>query len=295
MTALRGLLVAGLTLLGASDVSADGAPPEHTREAATAGEATTSTQSGSQVTASGSFNPAISVIPDINFYTDDRQGRGFALTRLADGFRVPGDEPSITFEPDRGFNLREAELAFSGSVDPYFYVWATAIANRDGLTVEEAYVQTTRFIPGFQLRVGRFLSGFGYIARQHPHQWDFFDQALPYEALLGGVLADTGLQLTWLPPLPVYVQFGVETLQGDHPRFAHQAAGQHPDLFADRAGPRPTSWKDRDHRLSSSGVSGLSRFPRFQAEGVRETGCFTGEPVCPAFAEETVSTAPGRA
>jgi hypothetical protein len=63
---------------------------------------------------------------------------------------------------------------------------------------------------------GKFLSDFGYINRQHPHQWDFVDQNLPYLNLLGPHgLQDTGLQLTWLPKLPVYTLLGVEGLQGN--------------------------------------------------------------------------------
>jgi hypothetical protein len=193
---------------------------------------------GDQVTAGRAFNPAISIIPDANYYMDNRRGRASTLIRQADGFAVAEDEDPATTDPERGFNLREVEAAFAGTIDPYFDVWATVVLQRDSIQAEEAYVQTRRFIPGLQLRFGKFLSGIGYINRQHPHQWDFFDQALPYEAILGGGIADTGVQATWLPPLPVYLLLGFEALQGDTPRLASYVERDRPDLFEERAGPR---------------------------------------------------------
>jgi hypothetical protein len=193
---------------------------------------------GEQVTAGRAFNPAISVIPDINYYTDNRRGLGSALRRQADGFGMAGDEGRAPLDPDRGFNLREAEIAFMGAIDPYFDVWTTFVVNSTGIQTEEAYVQTRKFVPGLQLRFGRFLSGFGYINRQHPHQWDFFDQALPYELILGGGLAETGMQATYLPALPVYLLLGFEALQGENSSVARRLADDFPDVFEDKAGPR---------------------------------------------------------
>jgi hypothetical protein len=193
---------------------------------------------GDQVTSSRAFNPAISLIPDANYYSDNRRGRAFPETRQADGFAMAGEDDRAETDPARGFNLREVELSFMGTIDPYFDVWAAIVIQQERIFAEEAYVQTRRFIPGLQLRFGRFLSGIGYINRQHPHQWDFFDQALPYEALLGGGLADAGVQVTWLPALPVYTLFGFEALQGNNSRLAGTLTGDVPDLFEERAGPR---------------------------------------------------------
>ena len=176
-------------------------------------------QSG-QVSSGQAFNPAISVIPDIAYYYDD----------------AGGDAADAGLE--RGFNLREMEVAFSGAVDPYFDVWATLAVGTDSIEAEEVYVQTRKLLPGLQLRVGKFLSGVGYVNKQHPHQWDFADQALPYEALLGGNLAETGLQVTWLPALPFYAQLGFEALQGDNERISQQVSDEHPDLFEAVPGPR---------------------------------------------------------
>jgi hypothetical protein len=172
----------------------------------------------SQVSAGTAFNPAITVIPDGLYYYDNARG-----------------EAATT---PRGFSLREVELAFSGAVDPYFDVWATFGIGDGAIEPEEVYVQTRRFLPGTQVRFGRFLSGIGYINRQHRHQWDFVDAPLPYDALFGSNLGEVGVQVTWLPPIRVYTQFGFEALQGDNSLFANQLADQYADLLEETPGPR---------------------------------------------------------
>ena len=189
------------------------------------------------------FNPAISVIPDVAYYYDRQRGQAGNIVASADGFAAQGHSHADAHEHghatvERGFNLREMELAFSGAVDPYFDVWATLAVSPDAVEAEEVYVQTRRLLPGLQLRAGKFFSGVGYVNKQHPHQWDFVDQALPFAALLGGNLAEIGLQLTWLPGLPVYTLVGVEALQGDGERLSNQESEHYPAVFAAASGPR---------------------------------------------------------
>ena len=194
-----------------------------------------------QVTSGTAFNPAISVIPDIVYYYDDRQGDAFAIAADAGGLSTRGDAVASEHahrDLERGFNLRDMEIAFSGAVDPYFDVWATLAVSTDAIEAEEVYVQTRKLLPGLQLRAGRFLSGVGYVNRQHPHQWDFVDQTLTYDAIFGGRLAETGLQVTWLPALPVYLQVGFEALQGDNEKISHQAWRAFPGVYEETPGPR---------------------------------------------------------
>ena len=175
------------------------------------------------VTAGNAFNPQISLILDGNYYHDGLGG---------DGSRLPGQafqpsQPSHDHEDDEhgglanGFNVREVELAFSATVDPYFDAGAyLAFDDAGGVELEEAWFQTRALPQGLKVKAGRFFSEFGYINRQHPHQWDFVDQNLPYLNLLGDHgLRDNGIQLTWLPDLPVYTLIGAELLQGDQERF----------------------------------------------------------------------------
>jgi hypothetical protein len=51
--------------------------------------------------------------------------------------------------------------------------------------------------------------------QHHSHTWDFVDQPLVYKAMLGGQLGDDGIQLRWLAPTDLYLEFGIEALRGD--------------------------------------------------------------------------------
>lgn len=196
-----------------------------------------------QVTSSTAFNPLISVIADGLFYDDSRGGTAGELVAEADGFHSHGggEESGHHHGGDiqEGFSLRETEVAFSGSVDPYFDAWAIVALTGGEAEVEEAFIQTRRLLPGLQLKAGKFFSGIGYLNKQHPHQWDFVDQPLPYQLLLGGSINDTGIQLNWLPDLPVYTLVGLEALQGENGAVAHHLGrSSETPYFKSKAGPR---------------------------------------------------------
>jgi hypothetical protein len=55
----------------------------------------------------------------------------------------------------------------------------------------------------------------------------------PYRAFLGseGLGGDVGVQLTWLPPFPVYTQFGAEALQGQNDLLFGKGATSGPHAF----------------------------------------------------------------
>ena len=179
------------------------------------------------------FNPQISVFLDGNYYHDGIDGEGATLVGLAyqpsrglayaheDHDHDEGHGGHVHGLTENGFNFQEAEIAFSATVDPYFDAALFVAIDGDGtVELEEGYFQTRSLPAGLRVKGGKFLSDFGYINRQHPHQWDFVDQNLPYLNLLGPHgLQDTGLQLTWLPKLPVYTLLGVEGLQGNQEIF----------------------------------------------------------------------------
>jgi hypothetical protein len=193
-----------------------------------------------QVSSGTAFNPQISVIPDGVYFNDNRDGASEAIAADADGFHSHGaGGHSHGGDTPRGFSLREAEMTFSGAVDPYFDVWAIFAVADGEIEVEEAYVLTRKLLPGLQLKFGKFYSGIGYINKQHPHQWDFVDGPLPYTALLGGAINEAGIQLTWLPNLSFYTQLGVEALQGANDGIATQIGpSDEAPWLSSRAGPR---------------------------------------------------------
>lgn len=210
--------------------------PANTSVTASSGDASRSHRGSAfgAITSGTAFNPQISAILDGNYYHDDLGGDGSAL--VGEAFQ-PGlnryqdhdhgdsddahDHGHAHGTAANGFNFREAELTFSATVDPYFDAALYLSVDGDGnVELEEGYFETRSLPYGLKVKGGKFLSDFGYINRQHPHQWDFVDQNLPYLNLLGvHGLQDVGLQLTWLPELPIYTILGVEALQGDQELF----------------------------------------------------------------------------
>lgn len=163
------------------------------------------------------FNPAISLILDGQFSSyqndaDDYEISGFLLT----------EEGGLSSE---GFSLDETELVVSGNVDDWFYGYADVVFEDDEgnteVELEEAYFETLSLPGGVTLKGGKFLSAVGYNNRFHPHSWDFSDEPLVYRAMLGGALSDKGVQLRWLAPVDLFVEFGAEGLRGD----SYPAAG----------------------------------------------------------------------
>jgi hypothetical protein len=138
-----------------------------------------------------------------------RDPASYAIT----GFQLP---PGAEIGPGtRGFSLAESELGFAASIDPWLRGAANiSILPDDKVSVEEAYVQTTSLGDGFSLKAGRFFSNVGYLNPQHSHTWDFVDNPLAYQALLGTQYGDDGLQLIWLAPLDRYVELGAELGRG---------------------------------------------------------------------------------
>jgi len=159
--------------------------------------------------AANAFNPAMSLILS-GLYTGttvdpvNYRITGFQLPRAAEA--GPGA---------RGLSLAESELGLSANIDP----WSRGVANislhaDDSVSVEEAYVQTTALGNGLTAKAGRFLSGIGYLNAQHAHTWDFVDNPLAYQALLGTQYRDDGLQVRWLAPTDQYLELGLELGRG---------------------------------------------------------------------------------
>ncbi|MGC4095027.1 MAG: hypothetical protein QM756_45335 [Polyangiaceae bacterium] len=139
-----------------------------------------------------SLNPDISVIGD------------FALAAFSrdENHQTGGHDPT-----ESGFNLQQLELSFSGAVDPYFRFDSHLVFGPDGFELEEAY-GTTLDLPGhLQMRAGQFLTRFGRLNPTHPHAWDFVDQPFALGRVFGGDgNRALGAELSWLTPLPWYVE-----------------------------------------------------------------------------------------
>ena len=176
--------------------------------AATASSATKTTRAAS---VDNAFNPAISLILSGTYGSfsqnhEDAKITGFGLSPNNHGYK-------------RSFNLGESELGISANIDPQFRGAATfALEAGGGLGVETAYVQTSALGKGFNLKMGRFFSGLGYLNEQHAHYWDFVDQPLVYNTFWNKQLGEDGLQLKWLAPSDTFIELGAEVGRGrGHP------------------------------------------------------------------------------
>jgi len=172
------------------------------------------------------MNPDVSAIVDM-FYTNDNTKEGIShLKEEIAGFghaHPGGEEEEHHHGTEEGLNLRHMEIQFSAAVDPYFKGSAIAAVDLEGAELETAEIETTGLPWGLKAKGGKFYSDFGYINPKHAHQWDFTDQALIYELLLGAHgLNDKGFQLSWLAPTPFYLLLGAESFQGNNEKsFAY--------------------------------------------------------------------------
>jgi len=164
------------------------------------------------------FNPAISLILD---------GRYRHLEQDPDTWEIGGFVPAGGHGHDdegghghgagpgeRGFSLNESELAISANIDPYWAGFFTAGVRNEEFDVEEAWIQNSGFVPGVVAKAGRFFSGIGYVNQQHPHAWDFGDLPLVNQAFYGGNLAEDGVQVRYVAPTPLFLEFGGEMGRG---------------------------------------------------------------------------------
>lgn len=209
------------------------------------------------------FNPAIGLILSGSYQRSSQDPDTYRFRGIA----LP--EGSQAGPGQRGFSLGESELVLSASVDPWWR-GAITLAIGDGeVSAEEAYVATTALPAGLTLKAGRFYSGIGYLNSQHAHTWDFIDNPLAYQALLGTQYGDDGLQLRWLAPTDLYLEWGAElgrgrSFPGDNGNrngagmaalYAH-AGGDWDDSNSWRAG---VSWlraSAADQRLLAEDTSG---------------------------------------
>jgi len=103
--------------------------------------------------------------------------------------------------------LQEVEVAFQATVDPYVRgdVFLTFDAN--GVSVEEAYLTTLSLPAGLQVKAGEIYTPFGRTSQLHRHQWNFVDQPLSMQRLVGlDGLSGFGGDLAWLAPLPWFAE-----------------------------------------------------------------------------------------
>ena len=196
------------------------------------------------------FNPAMSVVLTGTYANLSQDPEDYAIA----GFFPGGDEIG---PGERSFSLGESEIRSpraSTRISPG--ASPRPLTGEGELEVEEAFARTTALPAGLTLKGGRFFSGIGYLNEVHAHAWDFVDQPLAYQAFFGGQLAQDGVQVKWLAPTDLFLEFGAEAGNGEafpgtrsggndfgtYAVFAH-VGGDVGDSIGWRAG---LSWVDAD-------------------------------------------------
>jgi hypothetical protein len=154
------------------------------------------------------FNPAISAV---------LQGVYANLSEDPKRYAIEGFVPSGDIAPaKRSFSIAESELSLTANVDDKVYGNLTfSLSPENTVEVEEAYGLFTAAPYGIAPKFGRFLSSIGYLNDQHQHVWDFYDAPLVYQALLGGQYQNNGLQVKWVAPTDIFLEFGGEAGNGE--------------------------------------------------------------------------------
>lgn len=165
---------------------------------------------------------------------------------------------------NRGFSLRNAELALDGAVDPYLKGFANIVLkldqnNETSIELEEAYLMSSSLPENLQFKAGQFFAAFGRQNAQHPHQWAFVDQPLVLGRAFGpDGLRNVGAQVSWLAPTPFYSEASLGVFNGQgSTAFGFRNPGE-----VDTAG----TLRFHGHETSDRGLRGpgdLLYVPRF--------------------------------
>jgi len=160
--------------------------------------------------AANTFNPAIGAVLVAKYANVD-----------AGWDSIPGFIPGGELGPGgSGLSLGESEFNMKANIDSRFFGNLTLALEDDGgeteVGVEEAWIQTTALSNGLTLTGGRYFSGVGYLNKFHRHADDFGDRPLPYQAFFGGQYIPDGLQLRWIAPTSMFLEFGTELNWGSN-------------------------------------------------------------------------------
>lgn len=159
----------------------------------------------------------------VNRSQKDEQLQHLALPGIAHSPYGEDGHGHGTYNAQNGFNLNYVELLLLGKITEDLDVKTLLHFSEGGAEIEEAYFTAKNLPFNLTAKGGKFLSSFGYLNRQHHHQWDFSDMPLVYETFLGSEgLNEIGAQLQWNVPIEPRVTLGIEALQGkNEAMFGH--------------------------------------------------------------------------
>ncbi|HEV8309731.1 MAG TPA: hypothetical protein VGW35_18870 [Methylomirabilota bacterium] len=123
------------------------------------------------------------------------------------------------------FFPREVELSLFGQVDPYARAEVRMEVGEEfedgqrssNVSLAEANLTLMTLPFGTQLKLGQMRTRFGLLNELHQHDRPFIDNPNVLVRFFGDEgLVEKGAELTWVPPLPVYLQAIVGLFDGDN-------------------------------------------------------------------------------
>ena len=131
--------------------------------------------------------------------------------------RPSGHDPTANASGFR-FQLQEIELAFQAAIDPYLRADVFFALGLDQIEVEEAYLTTTGLPAGLQLRAGQMYARIGRFNTQHFLETQpFVDAPLVNRHFFSSEqVRGLGAELSWLAPLPWYVEVSAQMLTANN-------------------------------------------------------------------------------
>jgi hypothetical protein len=126
------------------------------------------------------------------------------------------------------FLPRSIDLMLYAPIDHLFDGTLSVAAHQeDGaalVELHESYVSSDRLIPGLKFRLGQFFLGIGRLNRYHQHEWPFVSTPIVQSRFFDKEgLIDSGLEVSYLLPLPFYLDLTVGATNGFVYGHSHDA------------------------------------------------------------------------
>ena len=178
------------------------------------------------------INPADLARPRQPFALYERRGAGQLLFDMGIAGDFIGNLTQRNVQKNAGgtfsglenrFFPREIELSLFGQIDPYARAEVRLEAGEESrggdvsVNLAEAYLELMTLPFGTQARMGQMRNRFGLTNAIHEHDLPFIDRPNVYVQFFGQEgLVEKGVEATWVPPLPFFVEVLGGVFNGDN-------------------------------------------------------------------------------
>ena len=115
--------------------------------------------------------------------------------------------------------IREAETLFYAPIDHRFDGNLSIAAHQENgaamFEIHEAFLGSHKIISGLNAKAGQFFLGIGRLNQVHRHDWSFISPPKFFKEYFGGEgVLDSGLEISYLLPLPFYLDVTAGLMSG---------------------------------------------------------------------------------